>query len=213
VLQLRLHSRHYNLEMEIVTRAVWAGLGTASVSIRVWYPDPSQSASSFHPFLDNLRISLLHTRLVMRCLLPIPHRRLPDAPPPLRQTPLQWLKRWLCVENSSPLLLAAIVALSVLLGIVLWPWGPIAIVYLAIRLHLNKILAIAIAALCMSHRLGAFCTWVGRGVLGSDASPRLVWFVGSHIVAFIASPLLGLLIYALAQRFRTVVYKMPGNRK
>jgi glycosyltransferase involved in cell wall biosynthesis len=206
-LQLGLRSRHYNLEMEILTRSIWAGLRTASVPIRVWYPDPSQTASSFRPFLDNLRISLLHTRLVLRQLLPIPHRRLPGAPGPLWRTPAQWLKH-LCTENSTPLGLAAVTMFSLLLGIVLWPWGPLAIAYLVIRLHLNKIVAIVIAAACAPPKLAAFCMMVGRSVLGSHANGHLVWFIGSHIVAFTAAPLLGLLVYTLAKRF-----KMAGNRK
>jgi hypothetical protein len=200
-LQLGLHSRHYNLEMEILTRSIWAGLRTQSVPIRVWYPDPSHSASSFRPFLDNLRISLLHARLILRQLLPIPHRRIAGVPGPPRRTSAQWLKH-ACTENSTPLGLAAATMFSLLLGIVLWPWGPLAIVYLAIRLHLNKIVAVAMVAGCMSPRLAAFCMAVGRSVLRSQANRHLVWFVGSHIVAFTAAPLLGLLMYALGKHFR-----------
>jgi hypothetical protein len=206
-LQLGLHSRHYNLEMEILTRSIWAGLRTASVPIRVWYPDPTQSASSFRPFLDNLRISLLHARLVLRQLLPIPHRRIAGAPGPPRRTFSQWLKHG-CTENLTPLGLAAVTMFSLLLGVVLWPWGPLAIVYLAIRLHLNKIFAVAIAVVCMSPSLAAFCIAVGRSVLGPHANRHLIWFVGSHIVAFTAAPLLGLLVYTLAKQF-----KMAGNRR
>jgi hypothetical protein len=192
--------------MEILTRSIWAGLRTASVPIRVWYPDPSQSASSFRPFLDNLRISLLHTQLVLRQLLPIPHRRLVGTPGPPRQSPAQWLKH-ICTENSTPLGVAAAAMFSLLLGIVLWPWGPFAIAYLAIRLHLNKIVAIAIAAVCMSSRLPAFCMAIARLVLGPQANGHLIWFIGSHIVAFTASPLLGLLMYTVGKRFR-----MAGKR-
>ena len=76
ILELRLNSRHYNLEVEVVTRAVWAGLRIESVPIRVRYMEPAQRVSSFRPFRDNLRISLMHTRLVLRQLAPIPHRLL-----------------------------------------------------------------------------------------------------------------------------------------
>jgi glycosyltransferase involved in cell wall biosynthesis len=80
--QMRFCSRHYNFEVEVLTRSIWAGLRVKNVPIRVWYPDASQKISSFRPFRDNLRISLLHARLIGRRLLRIPHRQLlPPAVP------------------------------------------------------------------------------------------------------------------------------------
>ena len=55
VLNLRLVCRRYNFEMEILTRAIWAGLSVLSVPVRVWYPNRSERVSSFRPFMDNLR--------------------------------------------------------------------------------------------------------------------------------------------------------------
>jgi glycosyltransferase involved in cell wall biosynthesis len=224
VLELRLNSRHYNLEVEVVTRAVWAGLKIESVPIRVRYMEPPQRVSSFRPFRDNLRISLMHTRLVLRQLAPIPHRRhhssdyRGDAKErscakntnqtiPLRATSrlrvfaVNLLKR-LCEENSSPLGLAAAAALSTLLGILLWPWGVIAVAYLAIRLHLNKIVALAVLALCIPKALPEFCVRVGRSVVHVGATPGWTRFVGAHIVAFTVSPAAALLVYAVARRFQ-----------
>jgi glycosyltransferase involved in cell wall biosynthesis len=76
VLALPMWSRHYNFEMEILTRALWAALKVESVPIRVWYPHRAERVSSFRPLMDNLRISRVHVRLIARRLLPIPHRRL-----------------------------------------------------------------------------------------------------------------------------------------
>ncbi|MGD0138449.1 MAG: glycosyltransferase family 2 protein [Tepidisphaeraceae bacterium] len=253
VLELRLNSRHYNLEVEVVTRAVWAGLKIESVPIRVRYMEPAQRVSSFRPFRDNLRISLMHTRLVLRQLAPIPHRRhhssdyREDAKErscakntnqtiPLRATsliscnflflrqdfprsrsfvPLRatsrpsrlrgnifWFLKRVCEENSSPLGLAATAALSTLLGILLWPWGVIAVAYLAIQLHLNKIVALAVLALCVPKAVPEFCAWVGRSVVHVGATPGWTRFVGAHIVAFTVSPAAALLVYAVARRFQ-----------
>jgi glycosyltransferase involved in cell wall biosynthesis len=74
--ELPLSTRSYDWEMEVLVRAVWAGLGVRSIPIRVFYPPAGQRISHFHPFLDNLRLSLLHCRLIGRVLLPIPHQRL-----------------------------------------------------------------------------------------------------------------------------------------
>lgn len=211
LLNLRLVCRRYNLEMEVLTRAIWAGLRVLSVPIRVWYPDRSQRVSSFRPFLDNLRISLLHVRLVSRRLLPVPHRRLTSAPAPVSRTRAQWL-RHVWTENSSPLGLAAAAALSVLLCILLWPWGPIAAAYLAQRWHLNKVMVLASMAVCLPRALPAFCIRIGRSVLQSDVSPFWVWYVGSHIVAFLASPVLALLVYNVARRLRPERLSFAGNQ-
>ncbi|MCL2825492.1 MAG: glycosyltransferase family 2 protein, partial [Polyangiaceae bacterium] len=58
LVDLPLASQHYNFEMEIVTRALWAGVRVESIPIRVWYAAGSERVSHFRPFVDNLRISL-----------------------------------------------------------------------------------------------------------------------------------------------------------
>jgi hypothetical protein len=194
--ELPLRSRHYNLEVEVVTRAVWAGLKMCGVPIRVRYLESSERVSSFRPFLDNSRISLIHTRLVLRQLMPVPHHRV-VPPDPDSRTFVEIIKST-CFENSTPLGLAAAAAVSALLGILLWPWGVIAVGYVAIRLHLNKIVALATLALCVPRSLPEFCRRVGESV----ATPGWARFVGTHIVAFVASPLAAVLVYCIARRFR-----------
>jgi len=76
VLKLPMWSKHYNFEMEVLTRALWAGLSVESVPIRVFYPSKAERVSSFHPVRDNLRISRIHVRLLARRLWPVPQRRL-----------------------------------------------------------------------------------------------------------------------------------------
>jgi glycosyltransferase involved in cell wall biosynthesis len=223
--ELRVNSRHYNWEVEVVTRAVWAGLKTESVPIRVRYMEPGKRVSSFRPFRDNLRLSLMHTRLVLRQLAPVPHRRHHDsdyredakarscaknmndttlllrATSRLRVFAVNLSKRvWR--ENSSPLGLAAAAGVSVLLGILLWPCGVIAVAYLAIRLHLNKAVAVATLALCVPRALPEFCARVGQSVVHAGATPGWTRFVGAHIVAFVAAPAATLLVYAVARRFQ-----------
>ena len=162
----------------------------------------------------------MHTRLVVRQLMPIPHRRLGIAsdsmfdphPGPRAGRDLQpppeykgrgklfdaSFFRSICFQNSTPLGLAAAVAVSALLGILLWPWGVIAVGYVAIRLHLNKIAALGTLALCIPKSLPDFCMRVGQAV----ASPGWARFVGAHIVAFVAAPLAAVLVYSIARRFQ-----------
>lgn len=65
----KMYGSHYDFEAEILARAVWAGLKLKTVPIEVWYPEPHSRVSSFRPFLDNFRISVMHARLVARRLL------------------------------------------------------------------------------------------------------------------------------------------------
>lgn len=212
VLSLRLGTRHFNFEVEILTRAIWAGLVVRRVPIRVRYPDRSERVSSFRPGLDNLRISLLHIRLILRQLLPIPHQRLPVAPASTKRSTAQWLNHF-WKENSSPMGLSFAAALSVLLGILLWPWAPIVVLYVAMRLHLNKFIALVTLAVCAPRALPAFCILVGRHVLRADAGPHLVWFVGSHIVGFPTAIALATLVYAVVRRCRTEPVGIAGNHQ
>jgi len=191
VRELKIDSRHYNFEMEIITRALWAGLRVRSVPIRVWYPEGSARVSSFHPIRDNARISLVHAKLVARELLPIPHHRLVEND---HSAEVSWM-RGIC----SPMGLAAVTGLSALLGIVLWPWGPIAVLYIAGRLHLNKAAALFVIALTMLPAVPAFSMRMADHVLRLSAGPHLRWFVGSHIVAFTVAPALTLLVYLFAK--------------
>lgn len=72
----------YEFEVEILVRAVWAGLGLDWVDVGTRYDPPSGRVSHFRPFKDNLRISLMYTALVSRRFLPIPFRRWAAPPPP-----------------------------------------------------------------------------------------------------------------------------------
>jgi hypothetical protein len=81
--------------------------------------------------------------------------------------------------------LAAAAVVSILPGMVLWPWGWIVVLYLAFRLHLNKFMVIAMIALCMPPAVPAMCLRLGRYAIRS----------GAHLVAFPAAIVMALLVY------------------
>lgn len=61
---IKTYGSHYDFEAEILARGAWAGLKLKTVPVQVWYPEPESRISSFKPFLDNFRISVMHARLV-----------------------------------------------------------------------------------------------------------------------------------------------------
>lgn len=65
----------YEFEVEILVRAVWAGVPLDWVDISLQYYPPSGRVSHFRPFMDNFRITVIYTGLVIRNLLPFPFRR------------------------------------------------------------------------------------------------------------------------------------------
>ena len=62
-------TEHYAFETEILVRGIWEGINVINVNISVYYPEHNKRITHFKPFLDNLRISLLHTRLTVEKVL------------------------------------------------------------------------------------------------------------------------------------------------
>lgn len=66
----------FAFEAEIITRAAWAGCDIISVPVACRYFQGEQRVSHFRPWLDSLHGVLLHMLLLMRSLVPLPHRRM-----------------------------------------------------------------------------------------------------------------------------------------
>ena len=74
--KMKFRGIYYDFETEALARAAWAGLNLKMVEIGVLYPEKDMRISSFRPFVDNFRISMMHSRLVLRHMLPMPHKKL-----------------------------------------------------------------------------------------------------------------------------------------
>ncbi len=221
LLALNLRRQRYDFEIEAIVKAAWAGVPIRSVSVSVHYPSKKERVSHFHAFLDNWRLTLLHTTLVFRRLLPIPHLRLVSKKQESREkvivkNPITTLKN-LCREKSSPFWLAVAVWFGVFLGALpLLACHTLIIIYVAYRLHFNKVAAVAASQFCMPPVVPVLCIEVGyylrKGSFILDLSWErwlleihyrvLDWFIGSLIVG----PLLGLvaagIVYQMAQRMQ-----------
>jgi len=76
---MRFLGRRYEFEVEVLARAAWAGLEFDQVDVSVRYFQGQERVSHFKPLRDNFRISVIYTLLVMRRLLPFPHRKIRNA--------------------------------------------------------------------------------------------------------------------------------------
>jgi glycosyltransferase involved in cell wall biosynthesis len=218
LLRMKLKGAYYDFETEILARACWSGLTIKTVPIEVWYPKPNKRISHFKVFLDNFRITLMHIRLVARRLLPLPYPRLIydknlnlvkyklNSPIKLIQTLLS--------ENANPIGLAASASLGVFLATLpLVCVHTLIILYFATRLHLNKIMALAIQNLCVPPFVPIICIELGHfmiygrwltdvswnAVFGQVGMRLWEWFLGSLIVAPILGTLAGFFVYLIAQ--------------
>ena len=68
---IRLITRRYEFEVEIIVRAAWRGVNVENVPIKVYYPPVEERVSHFRPLQDFTRISLLNTMRFFSILLTI----------------------------------------------------------------------------------------------------------------------------------------------
>lgn len=220
----RFLSTGFPFEVEVLVRAGWAGLPLLSVPVPVHYPPAGERVSHFHRFKDNLRLTGLHAWLVIRSLLPWPHRRRfrrEDAgseTPGILQ-PVRFFRR-LSREHSGAGELAAAAWVGVFLGALpIIPFGIAAIVYVSHRLHLNKLVSVAASNICCAPFVPLLCVETGhflthgrflsvfnRHTLIDEIYLRLwEWLLGALVVG----PILGA---AAAMLTFLVVRSLRANR-
>ncbi len=214
--QLEFKGAHYDFEAEVLARAAWAGLELVCVDIDVIYPRPEERVSSFRPFLDNLRLTGIHSLLVGRRMLPLPHRRLvpkrPSSLPSLWRHPARVLGM-LLKESATPQGLALSAAVGMFIAVLpILFMHSIVIFYVSLRLNLNKIVTLNVQHLAMPPLMPAICIEIGyylrhgrwltdlsfATVFRQFSSRLLEWFIGSLVVAPLAALLCGGFMYLVA---------------
>lgn len=214
--QLKFRGSHYDFEAEVLARAAWAGLELKTVPVSVIYPKPEERVSSFKPFLDNFRFSHMHAMLFWRRLLPISHKQLVGNKAredwELLRHPGKVLKS-LLQESATPEGLALSAAVGMFLAVLpLLFVHTVVILYVALRLKLNKIVALNVQHLAVPPFIPALCIEVGyymrHGRWLTDLSFKTVfeqfssriyeWFLGSLIIAPLAAVIVGAIMYVTA---------------
>jgi len=215
--KLRLRGRRYEFETEALVKAAWGGLPFRTVDVAVSYAAQQRALSSFRPWRDNLLITHAHVLLVLRRLLPWPHRRLVPAKTGLREllTHPQRFMRALLHEHASPSALALSAAVGVFLATLpLISLHMIVIFYVTTRFNLNRVMALSVQNLCMpplvpflciqlGHllRTGRWLTEATRETLVHQAHYRLLeWLLGSLILAPLLAALAWLAVFYAASR-------------
>lgn len=69
ICRMRFVSNRYAFEVEVLVRAVWAGLEVKNIPVGVYYPPATERVSHFRPGMDFFRISVLNSALCLAALL------------------------------------------------------------------------------------------------------------------------------------------------
>jgi predicted LPLAT superfamily acyltransferase/glycosyltransferase involved in cell wall biosynthesis len=62
---MKFYTSHYDFEIEVLIRMLWAGVHVRETEIDVFYPEKAARVSHFNKLWDNVRISALNTLLVV----------------------------------------------------------------------------------------------------------------------------------------------------
>ena len=224
--RLKIRSRHYDFEVEILIRSAWAGLSLETVNISVRYTRESMKASHFDSLRDNLRISRVYFFSVIKNLLPLPQKILfPEGKKPEEtlsiKHPFRAVKM-LLRERTTP----REIVLACMLGIFLATmpmlgFHSITIIFFATRLRLNRLIALNISHLCAPPfvpalgielgyfiRNGRFLTEFDMQTLWHEAPQRLVdYLIGSIVLAPFLALFVGAIIYMLILAYQKISHK------
>lgn len=208
---IKTRETRYAFEVEVLVKAAWAGYPIRDLDIEVYYPPTDERVSHFQKFKDNLRISLLNTRLTTRALIPVPHKQYQEddkgkvsAIHPLRSL------RLLLQQNETPFTLAISGAFGILMGAFpLIGVRSFLIVSILNFFRLSKITGLAASQFCIPPfvpaicieagyfmRNGEFLTDISLQTLGFQALDRLwEWALGSLVVGPVLALLAGGFLY------------------
>ena len=220
--QMDFKGAHYDFEAEVLAKAAWGGLALKTVDIDVVYPKPEERVSSFKPFLDNLRLTGIHSMLVGRRMLPFGHKKLVENRNKMDVSLLRHpgkVLNMLLRESATPegLALSAAVGMFIAVLPILF-MHSVVIFYFSMRLNLNKIVALNVQHLAVPPFLPALCIEVGyylrhghwltdlsfATVFQQFSSRLFEWFLGSLIIAPLAALIIGAAMYVTAAAIKKV---------
>lgn len=225
---LRFRETGYAFEIEVLVRSAWAGFKLRDVDISVHYPPKEERISHFQLLTDNIKISLLNTRLTIRSMLPWPHRKIMvhgrEGDEVSIIHPLKSI-RLLLENDATPMELSLSGGLGVLLGgFPILFVKTLLILCTAGYLNLNRFAALGASqiwmppfgpAVCIEAgyflRHGHFLTEISMETLGYQALQRVFeWFLGALVLGPVIGFLVGLLIYVAAQ---IIKFQMRAMRR
>jgi len=203
----------FEFEIECIVRSAWNGIPVENIPIQIKY-DENERVSHFRPFQDFSRISVLNTVLVAITLLYIIPRsffRLFK-----KKSLREFIKVDLLGSDDSPKVKSASLALGVFIGIIpIWGFQTIVVLFLAVTLGLNKLLAFAASNVSIPPMIPLIviaALKIGSLLLNSEVENEevssivdfknhlLEYLLGSFILATFSALLIGFISYILLKK-------------
>ena len=216
---LKFYTRKFEFEIEVIVRAAWNGITVKNIPIQVHY-DLEDRVSHFRPFKDFTRISILNTCLVAITFFYIKPLKF------FQNLKRKGFKRFVTEDflhnHDSPRKKALSIALGVFIGLSpLWGFHTVLVIFLAIALKLNKVIAFAFSNVSIPPLIPIVLyasTLMGNFVLGekmeyslSDFSRNFEFYknlktyiIGSFSLALVAAICFGLLGYVIFKVFNRI---------
>lgn len=205
----------YAFEVEVLVKLAWAGFAIREIPISVYYPPPHERVSHFDKLKDNVKISLLNTRLTIRALIPVPFRRFAlDVEGGISLLrPLKSLNL-LLRDKAAPGLLAKSAGVGIGISTLPIPGLQSLLLLLCVGwLRLHRLAALVVIpltwppivpglAVLLGYRIrhGAWLTEFSVQTLGYEAPQRLLdWVCGSLVLAPVLGAAAAAIVWATAR--------------
>ena len=209
-------TKKFEFEIEAIVKSYWAGIDIVHVPIQVLY-DMKERVSHFRPFMDIARMVILYIWFLLVRLFVIMPR---DT---YRKLKKKGIKRFLVEDflrnRDSPKKKALSIALGVFIGLSpLWGFHTIIVLFLALILNLNKVIAFAFSNISLPPFIPLvllLSLQTGNWVLGIDTHYELdtilenfdilqnlkAYLIGSITLSTSSAIVFGLLGYILFSIF------------
>ncbi len=218
--QIHFYSTKYEFEVEVLTRAAWAGYKIENIPVKVYYAPYGQRVSHYRPFADFFRISILNTVLVALALLFYRPRLFYRK---IKKRGSQYFFRNYILEGTdSTHIIALSIGFGVFMGIVpIWGWQMVVAFAIASATGLNRALVLIASNISIPPMIpfilfGSYATggWLmGRNLkwtAPADITLDLVktelaqYIIGSMALALVAGIISGFLTFVLVKIIRRI---------
>ncbi len=218
-------TKKFEFEIEAIVKSYWAGIAIVHVPINVLY-DMKERVSHFRPFMDIARMVILYIWFLLLRLFYINPRNF------IRKLKKKGLKRFFVEDflrnQDSPKTKALSIALGVFIGLSpLWGFHTVIVIFLAILLKLNKVIAFAFSNISLPPFIPfvlLLSLQLGNWVLGIETNYELetltenfdvvqnlkAYLVGSLTLSTSCALIfgaLGFLLFSIFDRKKVLIYE------
>ena len=222
VQNIRLITRRYEFEVEIIVRAAWCGVNVENVPIKVYYAPEGERVSHFRPLQDFTRISILNTVLVLFAFLfYYPWRFIHHLTP---RNIANFFDKQVIHSADSNARMAASMAWGIFSGIIpIWGYQMVFAGFTAHFMRLNKVVAIVFSNISIppmipfilygSMAMGAWLLNIENNIIIEELSLEAVktniqqYLLGSVALAIVA----GTLVFIVAFLTMTILRRKRRN--